>query len=294
MTRDVEEQFVAAGAIWTRYFVAGDGPPLVMLHGSSLAIDARATWFRTMPALSSRFRVFAPDLVGFGMTDVAADGAHVPRLERRKHARAFLAALGIDRCALVGHSEGGFIAAMLALEEPGLVSDLVIVASGATAPVLGGDLDRDWSAAASAAYDVTGGCETIEDFLTTNSRLSKTNPADLTAILRENYVLARDRGQLERLKAASVQGDYRRYNQIQEDVLLPNLHRLDARVLLIWPAADETVPVTRGVKLLERVPQADMHILGGAAHMVMIDRDKAFNDLLLAWLAREDDGLPRC
>lgn len=277
----VEERFVDAGGIRTRYLVAGDGPPVVLLHGSSLAIDARATWYRTIPALAARFRVHAPDLVGFGMSDVAADGRHVPRLERRVHARAFVEALGIRRCALVGHSEGGFIAGMLAVEHPEAVSDLVIVASGATAPVLGGELDRDWSAAAAAAYDVTTGCETADDFLARNSSLSSTNPPDLVEILRENYRLARQRGQLERLRAASLKGDYRDYNRVQEEALLPHLHRVPARVLLIWGGADATVPVARGVRLLERVPQADMHVLGGAAHMLMIDRAPAFNALLL-------------
>jgi pimeloyl-ACP methyl ester carboxylesterase len=173
---------------------------------------------------------------------------------------------------------------MLAVEAPELVSDLVIVASGATAPTLGGDLDSGWSAAAAAAYDVTGGCETVEEFLATNSRLSTTNPPEFVHILRANYRLARERGQLERFKAASMNGDYRQYKRLQEDLLLPHLSEASARILLVWAGADATVPVARGMKLLERVPQADMHILAGAAHMVMIDRAEAFNSLLLGWL----------
>lgn len=287
MSAPVDEHFVDAGGVRTRYFTAGEGPPVVLLHGSSLAIDAWSTWHRTISALGSRFRVYAPDLVGFGKSDIAPDGRHVPRLERRVHVRAFLQALGLTRCALVGHSEGGFIAGMLAVETPDLVSDLVIVASGATAPMLGGDLDRGWSAAAAAAYDVTGGCESLENFLSTNSRLSSTKPPEFLDILRSNYALARERGQLERLKDVAMHGDYREYNRLQEDLLLPRLHQATARILLVWAGADATVPVARGMKLLEQVPQADMHILGGAAHMVMIDRSEAFNCLLLGWLTEQ-------
>jgi pimeloyl-ACP methyl ester carboxylesterase len=140
----IEERNVIAGGICTRYFDAGQGPTVVLLHGSSLAIDAWATWYATIPSLAREFRVLAPDLVGFGLSDVPADGRHVPRLERRHHVSAFLEALGVTRCSLVGHSEGGFIAAMLALENPHLVEKVVVVSSGATAPRLGGQQDRPW------------------------------------------------------------------------------------------------------------------------------------------------------
>ncbi|RUU15958.1 alpha/beta fold hydrolase, partial [Mesorhizobium sp. Primo-B] len=121
-----EENYVSAGGIRTRYFEAGSGPTVILLHGSSLAIDAWSTWHNTIPALADEFRVLAPDLVGFGLSDASADGKHVPRLDRRHHVSAFIEALGITRCALVGHSEGGFIAAMLAVENPGLVDKVVV------------------------------------------------------------------------------------------------------------------------------------------------------------------------
>src|SRR3546814_429472 len=155
----IKESYVMAGGIRTRYFEAGSGPIVVLLHGSSLAIDAWATWHDIIPALAQDFRVLAPDLVGFGLSDVPRDGNHVPRLERRHHVSAFIKALGIARCALVGHSEGGFIAAMLALENPDLVDKVVVVSSGATAPRLGGEEDQAWLAAAAEAYNVLDGCE---------------------------------------------------------------------------------------------------------------------------------------
>ena len=163
----VHERYVDAGGVRTRYFAAGSGPTVILLHGSSLAIDAWATWHLTIPVLARDYRVLAPDLIGFGLTDVAADGRHVPRLERRRHVSAFMDALDIERCSIVGHSEGGFIAAMLALDHPERVSTVVVASSGATAPRLGGELDRPWESAAARAYDVLGGCETEDDFIRT-------------------------------------------------------------------------------------------------------------------------------
>lgn len=280
----VEERFVIAGGVRTRYFEAGSGPTVVLLHGSSLAIDAWATWHATIPALARDYRVLAPDLIGFGMSDVPTNGLHVPRLERRHHVSAFMDALGISRCSLIGHSEGGFIAAMLALDHPTRVSNVVVVSSGATAPRLGGDLDRAWESAAAQAYNVLGGCDTEEEFLRTNASLSLTNPPAFIDIMRENYRLARQRGQLERFKdAARVRGDSD-YTRIQEEYLLPYLGTMRAPLFLAWSGHDPTVPVSRGLKLLQRAPHADMYVFAHAAHMLMIDRPHAFNTALATWL----------
>lgn len=274
-----------AAGIRTRYFEAGDGPAVILLHGSSLAIDAWSTWHATIPALAADFRVLAPDLIGFGLSDVPSDGKHVSRLERRHHVSAFTEVLGVTQCALVGHSEGGFIAAMLALEKPELVTKVVVVSSGATAPRLGGDEDRAWQAAAASAYNVLDGCETEKDFLRTNARLSTKNPPEFVAILRRNYRLACESGQLERFKEAARTRSDTEYTQVQEDHLLPHLRTLRAKLFIAWSGGDDTVPVARGIKLLERAPQADMHIFANAAHMVMIDRPREFNRTVRAWLA---------
>jgi pimeloyl-ACP methyl ester carboxylesterase len=282
----IKEDYVVAGGIRTRYFEAGDGPVVILLHGSSLAIDAWSTWHNTIPALATDFRVLAPDLVGFGLSDIPPDGKHIPRLERRHHVSAFIETLGISQCALVGHSEGGFIAAMLAHEKPELVTKVVVVSSGATSPRLGGEEDRSWQAAASAAYNVLDGCETEEDFLRTNARLSTKNPPEFIRILKGNYRLACESGQLQRFKEAARKKDDTDYTQIQEDHLRPHLPSLRAELFIAWSGCDETVPVARGIKLLERAPQADMHIFADAGHMVMIDRPHDFNRILGAWLSR--------
>ncbi|WP_397543241.1 alpha/beta fold hydrolase [Roseovarius salis] len=259
---------------------------MLLLHGTSLAIDARVTWLRTIPALAGHHRVYALDMPGFGGTDAAQDGKHVQRPERCAFVRSFIETIGLERCAIVGHSEGAFIATRLGIETPDLVNALVIITSGATAPRLGTEQDAAWSAAAAVAYDVEGGCATEEDFVETIGRLSTTNPPDYLALLRKNYRDARKNGQFERLCASSTKGDYVSYTQVQEEWLFPFLSSIEARAMLIWAGADETVPIARGIKLLERLPDADMHILAGAAHMVMIDRPETFNSILLDFLSR--------
>lgn len=113
------------------YQVAGEGPPVVLVHGLS---GSGRWWARNVDALAEQFRVFVVDLLGFG----SSRGAHPFQL---RDAAAYLAAwldrLGIDRASIVGHSMGGFIAADLAARYPAQVERLVLVDAVALPPRYG-------------------------------------------------------------------------------------------------------------------------------------------------------------
>jgi pimeloyl-ACP methyl ester carboxylesterase len=99
---------------------AGQGPPLVLLHG---LFGSARNWGAVQKALSTDYRVVALDLRNHGASphapdmDYAAQAADVAET---------LAALGIERAVVLGHSMGGKAAMMLALTRPELVSRLII------------------------------------------------------------------------------------------------------------------------------------------------------------------------
>src|SRR4051794_10020121 len=64
---------VAAGGIRTNYLDAGQGAPVVLIHGSGPGVTAYANWRLTIPDLAARFRVLAPDMAGFGSSDKPGD-----------------------------------------------------------------------------------------------------------------------------------------------------------------------------------------------------------------------------
>ncbi len=104
------------------YYDVGSGPPLVLVHGIGGDAD---DWAFCLEALSSRHRVLALDLLGFGRSDkplinYTIEG-FVEVLER------FLGTLGIGRLSLLGGSLGGWISAAFALRFPGAVEKLVLV-----------------------------------------------------------------------------------------------------------------------------------------------------------------------
>jgi pimeloyl-ACP methyl ester carboxylesterase len=113
------------GAATIAYQEAGDGPPVVLIHGLS---GSSRWWARNVGALAERFHVYVIDLIGFGgsrggqrfMLDKAAD-----------HLAHWMDQLGIVRASMVGHSMGGYIAAELAADAPERVERLVLVDAAA-------------------------------------------------------------------------------------------------------------------------------------------------------------------
>jgi pimeloyl-ACP methyl ester carboxylesterase len=104
--------------------VAGEGPPLLLLHG--LAASAR-WWTRNVPELAARYRVRAVDLPAFGASPHGApfDLERIP-----DQVVALMDELGIERASIVGHSMGGLIAARMAADHPSRVDRLILVDAG--------------------------------------------------------------------------------------------------------------------------------------------------------------------
>ena len=88
-----------------------------MLHGSGPGVSAMANWQHNIGALSQRFRVLAPDIVGFGATERPDDIVYSLRTWT-DHIWAFLDAHGIEKTAIVGNSLGGRIALQMATDRP--------------------------------------------------------------------------------------------------------------------------------------------------------------------------------
>ncbi|MEU7099190.1 alpha/beta fold hydrolase [Streptomyces longwoodensis] len=106
------------------YWEAGAGPDLLLLHGDA---GSPLDWIPVMPQLATTHHVVALDLPGFGRT------GSLNELSPQRYAtfvEAFVAAMGMRRYALVGHSFGGMIAVHVARSARQDVDRLVLVAPG--------------------------------------------------------------------------------------------------------------------------------------------------------------------
>jgi pimeloyl-ACP methyl ester carboxylesterase len=109
-----------AGPLRVHYAEAGDGPPLLLLHGWPQHFWC---WRRVVPRLAGDFRLICPDLRGFGWT--GAPGRGYDNETFAADAVALLDALGLERVGVIGHDWGGFTGFLLALHHPHRVERLL-------------------------------------------------------------------------------------------------------------------------------------------------------------------------
>jgi len=116
----VRHRFVNAGDLKMHVAVAGKGDPVILLHGWP---EHWYAWRKVIAPLAERHQVLAPDLRGFGWTDIAWKGFDKENMA--DDVLRLMDALEIDRARVVGHDWGGWIGFLMALRHPERVRQLV-------------------------------------------------------------------------------------------------------------------------------------------------------------------------
>jgi pimeloyl-ACP methyl ester carboxylesterase len=106
------------------YAALGEGSPIVVLHGFP---DYWYTWRYQMAALSERYRVVAPDLRGYNLSDKPEGVESYDMRLLVGDVRAVIHSVGHEKAIIVGHDWGGAIAWQLAMHVPGAVEKLIIL-----------------------------------------------------------------------------------------------------------------------------------------------------------------------
>jgi haloacetate dehalogenase len=118
---------VEAGSTRYRPGLAGDGPPVLLLHGFP---QTHYCWHRVAPALAERNRVVVCDLKGYGETrgePAGPLGEGYSNRDRGAELVEMMGRLGFDRFAVVGHDRGGRVAYRMALDHPDAVERLAVL-----------------------------------------------------------------------------------------------------------------------------------------------------------------------
>ncbi len=96
---------------------AGARPTLVLLHGIT---DSGLCWPRVVKALAGEYDLVLPDARGHGLSDKPPTG-YAPE-DHAADVAGLIAALGLDRPVVIGHSMGGLVASLVAAHHPDLVA----------------------------------------------------------------------------------------------------------------------------------------------------------------------------
>jgi pimeloyl-ACP methyl ester carboxylesterase len=121
----MEQQEITVHGRLVKYRIGGEGPLVLLIHGMA---GSASTWKQVMPALSERFTVLAPDLLGHGDSEKSKGDYSLGAMASTL--RDLIVALGYKRATVVGQSYGGGIALQFAYQYPERCERLVLVNAG--------------------------------------------------------------------------------------------------------------------------------------------------------------------
>jgi pimeloyl-ACP methyl ester carboxylesterase len=236
---DFTEGTVEVQGFTVRYFEAGEGEPLAVLHGAGGPQFSRA-----LDLLARQRRVVLLEMPGFG--DQAND-VHQEPAELAEAVADALAAIGVDRYHLLGTSFGGGIALHVALAHPDRVISLVLEApaafrEGATSPAVIPPEDM------------------VRRFRVHPERVPAFTPPD-PAVMARTWPL------VERLLGSRPEFD-------QE--LADRLPEVAVRTLVLFGDRDGIIPAENGRTFRRLMPNCSYILVHDAAHDIQGDRPEAF------------------
>ena len=261
---------VRAAGIATNVLDSGEGQAVLLLHGSGPGVSAYANWRRTIPALSTRLRVLAPDAVGFGFTERPVDVVYDVDTWVGQ-AIGLLDALGLEKASIVGNSFGGALALRLAARHPERVDRLVLMGSVGVPFLITEGLDRVWGYEPSLEN-----MRTLLDLFVYDRSLVDDELA------RVRYEASVQPGFQESFSAMFAAPRQRWVDALvtpdDEIAVLPH------RTLVVHGRDDQVIPLDNALHLMHTVPDARLHVFGRCGHWTQIEHADAFNRLVLDFL----------
>jgi 2-hydroxy-6-oxonona-2,4-dienedioate hydrolase len=263
-TTAIQFQYVTLSHGKTRYIEAGTGHPVILLHSSGLQSGAD-DWLLNVPALAQRFRVLAPDMLGWGLGDQLPQEYGFAYLT--DFIREFQDALDIPSAHLVGASMGGWLAGLLSYESPNRVDRVIVTGHNGVDPEPNPHFDNFKAPA-------------DEDIRQWVLKTSKGSGVVAEAVVRERIQKAHEPGYVETFAGVMRHmGDMtarRRYDMVRR------FPYIKAPTLYVWGRKDRSFPkaaiaqkLTPNSRLLEM----------DCGHFVAMEVPEEFNKAAVEFLS---------
>ncbi|MDQ8707191.1 alpha/beta hydrolase [Streptomyces sp. LHD-70] len=239
--------YAQLGDVNTWYDEHGAGTPLVLLHGG--LVDARF-FAPNLDALAEKFHVYTPERRGHGHTpDVPGPITYQLMAD---DTIAFLEQVVAEPADLVGHSDGAFVAMLVAMQRPELVQRLVLISGG---------FNKSGEAAPDTEWDV----DAIFDFL--GPTYGEVSPDGIDHF----RVVATKIGEM----AAK-----------EPDLKASDLAAVSARTLVMF-SDDDLVTMRHVVEMYDAIPGAELAVVPGTSHFLTQEKPHLVNALVLDFLTHD-------
>jgi pimeloyl-ACP methyl ester carboxylesterase len=221
-----------------------NGPLVILVHGLGGHAE---DWWNIAPVLAQAgFRVYMPDLIGFGRSQQPADFSYSVR-DQAAAVVDFMDALAIKQVDLAGWSMGGWIVQLIASDHPERVGKLILIDS------VGLNIKPSWN---TNLFVPTSYQELAE-----LDALLMPHPQPIPPfIARDILRISRHNGWVIKRALATM-----KTGQDVTDNLLP---QLKMPVLIVWGSLDRIAPVDQAQIMHKLIPQSQLDVIPGCGHMV--------------------------
>jgi pimeloyl-ACP methyl ester carboxylesterase len=252
---------------------AGDGPPVLLLHGLGCG---KRMWTHQIRALKGRFRVVAYDQRGHGLTDAPTVATSYSAAHLARDLVGVLDALKIERAAIVGFSLGGGPALALAASKPERVSHLVLadVGAGADDPVKIEATARRWVDLLRRGEIDELVCDMLRsELFKVYARRNPRRRNHMAALIRRTPI---DGLRLTLSEVLAKRRSLFRLTGVLQSIKVPTL-------ILV---GQQDYMCSKTAKLMtQSLPNATLKIIKNSGHMTPLEQPAAFNAALLDFLS---------
>jgi 3-oxoadipate enol-lactonase len=248
----------------------GYGPPVLFLHG----IGGTSNVFQIQAdVLSARYQVIRLDFAGAGRSPVA-DGISVE--SHTEDARAVLAALGVARAVVAGHSMGTLVARMLAARHPDQVAGLALLSAVRPPNTAAQAAIRDRA----AILRTEGGVAIASTILAASlSQSTRAGKPEVAAFVRELIMRQHPEG-------------YARNNEALAEAAEPGPVAPDLPLLLVAGSDDQLSPPSVSHEIAAGHPSASVEVIDGIRHWSPLEDAMRTTELLDVFVATCLSTLP--
>lgn len=264
-----------------RYHEAGEGPPLLLLHGSGPGVTGWRNFRGVLGTFADFFRCLILEFPGFGVSDDF--GGH-PMITAFDAVLRFVDALQLHTVDIIGNSMGGAVALNFAIAHPDRVHRLVTI----------GGIGRNVFSPGPAE-----GIRLLQEFTDepTRERLIRWlhsmvyDPAVVTdALIEERWSHATDPATLAGARRMYSKEAFDQMTRVMETSKAPQpwamMHRVKAPTLITWGRDDRVSPLDMALIPMRTIPDAELHVFPNCGHWAMIEAKEAFESAVLAFLSR--------
>jgi 2-hydroxymuconate-semialdehyde hydrolase len=247
---------------------------IIFLHGSGPGANSESNWSKTLEKLSEKFHVIAPDMIGFGNTDLLENTDMTFWEWTTARVQQILEIMDynqIEKAHLVGNSMGGVVSLNAVMYDASRFEKVILMGSGGAVPKGNAGPPPEIIRMKNFFNDPT--IQAFRNLVTWFLYDESVLGDELENIIQTRY---------EFIMRPEIRELYPKlFNFTPFDIAIPPsaLRRIKQPVLLIHGYEDQFVPKEGSLALLEQLPNAELVLLKQCGHWAQIEKNERFVEL---------------